>query len=164
MKYSRIFPVACLLLLASCVNANAGRSSDTIPAQEGEVTVEFRVENAQGDATRSFTPGDSVQFVFEVKNRSAEAQHLAFTFPPHRVQVASRHGAEPVWQAWEGQMFPQVMRNRTLAANSSETFSVNWKIGVNVVKGTYQAQPAFHGFIDDQPLSPDLAPTTITVE
>lgn len=164
MQYLRIVPAACLLLFAGCMNANADRGSETTRASEGEVTVEFRVENAQGEPARRFTPGATVHFVFDVKNGSAHAQQLAYTFPPHRLQVYFEAGSEPAWQAWQGQMFPQVMRNKTLPATSSETFSVEWKIGADVASGTYRAQPAFHGFVDNRPLSPDFSPISIVIE
>ena len=163
MKYSRIIPIACLALLAGCMNAIAGRGSDTNGAPEGDVTVEFRVENAQGDAVRHFAGGDTVRFVFAVKNPSKRAQQLAYTFPPHRVQVFSTGNKEPVWQAWQGQMFAQVMRNTTLAANGSEMFSVEWQIDAGT-SGSYRVEPAFHGFVDGEKLPAQIAPVEITIE
>lgn len=163
MKHFRFLP-ACFLLLVGCMNADAGRGSDTLKAAEDDVTVEFGIENAQGNVTRNFRPGETARFIFEVNNHAAQSRQLAYTFPPHRVQVFSRSGGEPVWQAWQGQMFPQVMRNTTLDADGSTTFSIDWKIGADIAPGTYRIQPAFHGFVDDQPASPELPPVEISIE
>lgn len=164
MKYSRIIPAAGFLLLAGCMNANAGRDGEGVEAPEKDVTVEFRVENAQGDAVRSFAPNATVRFVFSVKNSSTRAQQLAYTFPPHRVQVLSKGNKAPIWQAWQGKMFPQVMRNTTLPANGSESFSIEWQIDAALTPGSYRVQPAFHGFVDGEKLSAQIAPVDITIE
>lgn len=164
MKFSRIVPTACFLLLAGCMNANADRGSDVVEAPENDVTVEFRVENAQGEVARRFTPGGSVHFVFNVKNTTGRAQQLAYTFPPHRVQVFSKGNKEPVWQAWQGQMFPQVMRNKTVAADGNETFSIEWQISADIAPGRYRIKPAFHGFVGNTPLAPEMETFEITIE
>jgi len=166
MQGKALIPFFCLLL-ASCMNANAGRSSDEQrgePETEGDVLVEFSVENAAGDATRDFRAGETIRFVFAVRNRSRAPRQLAYTFPPHRVEVL--RSKEPVWQAWQGRMFPQVMREQHVPVGERIVFSVEWKTADATPPGSYRVRPSFHGFLQPggQVIPAEMAEVIITVQ
>lgn len=144
--------------LSGCV-ANA----DNAEAQANAVHVEFQVEDSAGHAATAFHNDDTVHFVFRVQNNDVTPQALAFTFPPHRVRVVSSAGA-PVWQAFEGRMFPQVMRTQDVPAGESIAFTAEWEAR-DLAPGVYRVQPEFIGFLSSgAPLASNLPAVSIHIE
>lgn len=130
-------------LLGGCM-ASAGDREANAPA--AALHIEFSVEDTAGRRAATFHEGDSVQFVFRVHNAATAPRTLAFTFPPHRVRVVSAAGT-PVWQAFEGRMFPQVMRTQDVPAGESVTFTAEWEVR-GLAPGAYRVQPEFIGFVE----------------
>lgn len=145
----RRFMLVAAVTLAGCVASANG------PAERREqgnaVSLEFRIENEAGNVTRAFDASDAARFVFVVRNEGDVARRLSFTFPPHRVSVAAAKGGAPVWQAFHGQMFVQVMRHETIPAGDAVTFVVEWDLrtadGGPVPAGEYRVEPGFTGWV-----------------
>ncbi|HEX6927839.1 MAG TPA: BsuPI-related putative proteinase inhibitor [Gammaproteobacteria bacterium] len=158
-----------LTLLAGCT-ANAGGDSAAAPAGK-PVHMEVRIENAAGSPAKNFTHDDMARFVFVLRNDSATPLRLGYTFPPHRITITPAGGGEPVWQAFHGRMFPQVMRHQELPAGETARFSVEWDFhhagmpGKAVPPGSYLVQPAFIAFLQpgNHRLDPGIEPVTITL-
>lgn len=150
-----------LLACAAGAQANENRDAETEAAC---VDIAFRIENTNGEEQQVFEPGAVLTFVFEVRNRSTAPQRLGYTFPPHRVEVTDPQDGKTVWQAWEGRMFPQVMREAEIAAGKSETFSVEWQTDVQLLRGQLAVQPTFHGFLQRKKLKAQLTKVLITIQ
>lgn len=151
-------------LVAAGCTASAGPARVTDgeqPPMTEQVNIEFRVENAAGESQTRFAQGQPVAFVFVVRNAGGSVAQLGFTFPPHRVTVRSAAGGEPVWQAFEGRMFPQVMRYEDIAPGETKRFTVEWT--AEAAPGEYVAAPEFAGFVAGEPLSSNLEPVTVTL-
>ena len=150
-----------LLACAAGTQANENRNAG---AEGTTMDIEFRIENTNGEEQQVFEPGAVLTFVFEVRNRSTAPQRLGYTFPPHRVEVIDPQDGKPVWQAWEGRMFPQVMREAEIAPGESETFSAEWQTDVQLSGGQLAVQPSFHGFLQGKKLKTDLTEVLITIQ
>ena len=149
------------LLLAGATTAMAAEDA-------GEtVTVALEIENAAGEPAREFRKGDSLRFVFRVRNDGNDAVRLATTFPAHDVVVLQESG-EPAWQAWSGRMFPQVMRVQEIAAGESAEFAIDWRLETNdgeaLPAGTYLVRPAFRAFIGNRAIAFDAQVREITIQ
>lgn len=137
--------------------------------QSREVRVEFRIENATGVGSDTFSPGERVRIVFSVINDSPEAANLSYTFPPHRVQIEPVGSDVVVWEAHYGKMFPQMMKHKVIAAGDRLEFVTEWDLHFadnpekRVPLGDYEVQPEFHAFVDDRKLPSALPARRITV-
>lgn len=157
--------LAFTLMAAGCTaTAGGDQAARNIDVTE-DVSVEFRIENGAGAPASRFSTHDTARFVFELRNDGQHAQRLAFTFPPHRVSVA-RDG-QVVWQAFHGQMFPQVMRTQELPPGETIEFAVEWNIHEHdaVTAGVYTVQPEFIGFLQpgNRPVRPAFEPLALTL-
>jgi hypothetical protein len=153
--------VTLAAVLAGCM-ASAGNSEKPVPG--GAMNVGFSVESAAGDPATQFHDGDTVHFVFRVHNADSAPRTLEFTFPPHRVSVFAAKVDAPVWRAFEGRMFPQVMRAQDVPVGESITFTAEWELR-GVAPGIYRVQPEFIGFArPGAPLERKLAAVSIRIE
>lgn len=138
-----------LILLFASMPLAAGDVES--PETEGDaMNVEFSILNAAGVAVQEFRQGETVRFVFRVENNGGETQRLAYTFPPHDVAVVSASG-NPIFSAWNGKMFAQVMRVESLPPGDSLEFFIEWKLesndGVTVSPGSYRVEAEFNAFV-----------------
>lgn len=166
MLRSGILTTLSLLMISGCMNATAERSSELSTGSHDtgdDVSVQFTIEDTTGENRHAFQIGETLRFVFAVVNNTNEARRLDYTFPPHRVEVVDAKNDQPVWQAWQGQMFPQVMREKSVPAGESVTFTVEWDTA-NVSSGQYQVRPRFHGFMQSKSLESELPAVSISLE
>ncbi|HEX7047140.1 MAG TPA: BsuPI-related putative proteinase inhibitor [Gammaproteobacteria bacterium] len=141
----------------------------SLPETAGDaMNVEFSIQDAAGVPTLEFRQGETVRFVFRVQNNARETQRLAYTFPPHDVAVVSASG-DPVFSAWNGKMFAQVMRVEAVPPGESLEFFIEWKLesndGVAVPPGDYRVETEFNAFVQpgNVQLSLDAPHANITV-
>lgn len=146
--------VACWLL-SGCAAPPATEKSEAMSAG-------FHVENLRGEATGTFAVGTSVRLVFEIANPSASTTRYSFTFPPHRATVKRAKGGDVAWEAWQGQMFPQVMRTQVLDPGETRTFSIEWPTA-GAAPGQYLVIPRFQVFVEDRQLL-KLPQTVVPIE
>lgn len=145
-----------------CVEASTVPVSGDTRSEAPRLRVEFRVADMSGDSKSTFSQGETVTFSFVVENVGNEPATIGFTFPPHRVSIETADGGEPVWQAFLGRMFPQVMRQDTIPAGEQRTFEVEWR--VDVAPGDYRAIPEFVAFAGSERLRADLQPIRLAVK
>ncbi|MBW3567113.1 MAG: hypothetical protein KY410_03985 [Proteobacteria bacterium] len=160
------FLLAGMLACAAMAEPNNNSENRNAGTEGATVNVEFRIENTNGEEQQVFEPGQTLLFVFEVQNHGDSSQRLDYTFPPHRVEVVDPQDGKPVWQAWEGRMFAQVMRHADIAPGESEIFSVEWQTDAQSPRGQFAVQPTFHGFLqrDGQKLEAELQNVSITIQ
>ena len=112
------------------------------PAGANFVTT-LAVEDANGNATSSFFPGQQIQFVLSVRNRSTSSQTISFnTAQQHNFAVFDSGTATEVWTWSLGQVFAQQATTLTIPAGQTQTFTVVWNqtddAGFAVASGNYE--------------------------
>lgn len=133
----------CALLLLGTTQCQS--SSTNGIGSDGPVFVTtLAVEDANGNTANSFAPGQAIQFVLSVRNRSNSSQTLAFnTAQLFNTVVVDSGTATEVWSWSQGQTFSQNTTSLTIKANQTQTFTVTWnQTGDNgqlVPSGTYEA-------------------------
>lgn len=116
--------VACILALlgnTQCtLNQNNASGSPTF-------VTSLSVQNASGQPANTFVPGDTLQFVLTVRNRTAASQTLWFnTGEQYNFAVVNAGTANVVWNWDEGQTFDPAFSSFTLGPGESATFTVSW--------------------------------------
>ncbi len=101
------------------------------------------VEDANGVLTSIFSPGQTIQFVVSVRNRSSSSQTLSFdTSQKSNIVVLDSGTATEVWTWSLGQSFSQNTSSLTIAAGQTQTFTVTWDqtddSGQAVASGDYE--------------------------
>lgn len=158
----RLWLLMTMIVIAGCTaHAQSRTGEEATVAMDKSWRLEFRVENTADNVTDQSGPSDSVQFVFRLHNESTQSREFSFTYPPHRVAVVDASG-NAVWEAHEGMMFPQVMRNQTVAAGEFAEFAVTWERPRSIPPGNYRVRPDFHAFGQDgEKLALQIPPTSI---
>ena len=101
------------------------------------------VEDANGNASGSFSPGQQVQLVLSVRNRSTSSQTISFnTAQQYNFAVFESGTATEVWTWSLGQAFAQQATTLTIPAGQTQTFTVVWnqtdEAGFAVAPGNYE--------------------------
>ena len=85
------------------------------------------VEDANGNVASSFTPGQQIQFVLSVRNRSTSSQTVTFnTSQQFNFAVFESGSATEVWTWSLGQVFGQTLTTLTWQPDETKTFTVTW--------------------------------------
>lgn len=100
------------------------------------------VEDVNGNATGSFSPGQAIQFVLSVRNRSTTSQTISFnTAQQFNFAVFDSGTATEVWTWSLGQVFAQQVTTLTIPAGQTQTFTLVWNqtddAGFAVSSGNY---------------------------
>lgn len=149
-------------IAGGCVEASTMSVSGETRSEAARLRIEFRVADTSGDSKTVFSQGETATFSFIVENVGKEPATIGFTFPPHRVSIETAGRGEPVWQAFAGRMFPQVMRQDTIPAGEQRTFEVEW--WVDAAPGDYRAVPEFVAFSGSERLQANLEPVRLNVK
>ncbi|MGH8399355.1 MAG: BsuPI-related putative proteinase inhibitor [Gammaproteobacteria bacterium] len=139
MRIAGIAVCAVMLLGATqCQTTNNGTGPD------GPLFVTtLAVEDASGNVVSSFPPGQQIQFVLSVRNRSSSSQTISFsTAQLYNFVVLDSGTATEVWTWSLGQMFSQNTTTLTIAANQTLTYAIIWDqtadSGQAVPSGNYE--------------------------
>lgn len=143
--------IALLFLIGGCATAK----------EPGSVNLSFEVRDGSGRTIEQASPGETVQLVFRLANETGAPAGFSYTFPPHRVIARGPFG-NTIWEAHEGMAFIQMMRNETLGAGDAREYAVEWQVPGELA-GRVRLEPAFHAFINGQPLRADLSPVSLEI-
>lgn len=102
------------------------------------------VEDANGNAASSFSPGQQIQLVLSVRNRSNTSQTISFnTAQQYNFVVLNSGSAAEMWTWSLSQSFAQSTSSLSIAAGQTQTFTVSWNQvadnGQLVPSGNYEA-------------------------
>lgn len=112
-----------LLGSSQCQNTNNDGTNSNGPI----FVTTLAVEDADGNATSSFSLGEQIQFVLSVRNRTSSSQTLSFsTGQQYNFEVLDSGTDTEVWTWSLGQLFPQITSTLTLQAGETQTFTVTW--------------------------------------
>lgn len=120
----------CFGLLAAALLGNTQCQSNTnngIGPDGPNFVTTLAVEDANGNATSSFSPGQQIQFVLSVRNRSTTNQTISFnTAQQYNFAVFESGSATEVWTWSLSQSFTQNATTLTIPAGQTQTFTVVW--------------------------------------
>ena len=130
---------AVLLGSTRCQNA----SNNGIGPDGANFVTTLAVEDANGNVASSFSPGQQVQLVLSVRNRSTTSQTLSFnTAQQYNFAVFDGGSATEVWTWSLGRVFTQQVTTLTIPAGQTQTFTVIWNqtddAGLAVASGNYE--------------------------
>ncbi|MGH8283474.1 MAG: BsuPI-related putative proteinase inhibitor [Gammaproteobacteria bacterium] len=139
MRTAGIAVCAAMLLGATqCQTTNNGTGPD------GPLFVTtLAVENVNGTSASTFSPGQQIQFVLSVRNRSTSSQTISFnTAQQYNFVVLNSGSATEVWTWSLAQTFSQNTTTLTIAAGQTQTYTVTWgqtdDSGQAVPNGNYE--------------------------
>ncbi|MBU6422294.1 MAG: hypothetical protein KGL98_10245 [Gammaproteobacteria bacterium] len=128
--FRRLIHVAGLSLIAAALlgASQCGKTSNNGVGPNGALFVTtLAVEDANGNAAGSFTPGQQIQFVLSVRNRSTSSQTVSFnTSEQSNFAVFESGTATEVWTWSLGQVFGQTATTLTWQPGETRTFTVTW--------------------------------------
>lgn len=123
MRIAGIAVCAVMLLGATqCQTTNNGTGPD------GPLFVTtLTVENMNGNSASTFSPGQQIQFVLSIRNRSTSSQTISFnTAQQYNFVVLDSGSATEVWTWSLGQTFSQNTTTLQIAAGQTQTYSFTW--------------------------------------
>ncbi|MGH8402441.1 MAG: BsuPI-related putative proteinase inhibitor [Gammaproteobacteria bacterium] len=140
MRIAGIAVCAGMLLGASQCQTNT--NNGTGPDGPLFVTT-LAVEDVNGNSISTFSPGQQIQFVLSVRNRSSSSQTISFsTAQLYNFVVLDSGTATEVWTWSLGQTFSQNTTTLTIAANQTQTYTIIWDqtgdSGQAVPSGNYE--------------------------
>ncbi|MGH8306781.1 MAG: BsuPI-related putative proteinase inhibitor [Gammaproteobacteria bacterium] len=124
MRIAGIAVCAGMLLGASQCQTNT--NNGTGPDGPLFVTT-LAVEDVNGNSISTFSPGQQIQFVLSVRNRSSSSQTISFsTAQQYNFVVLNSGSATEVWTWSLGQTFSQNTTTLQIAAGQTQTYSFTW--------------------------------------
>src|SRR5690606_36665342 len=133
----RLLPLLVLVLAGGCAPRAAEPEPDAARSASDPPDLLASVQ--------ATTYGDSVQFVMQVTNTTAQPVVLEFRSGQRFDFVVERDGAE-VWRWSDGQMFTQALSSEPLPAGGTLSYSTPWAPGPAAggeftVRGVLTAEP-----------------------